>query len=205
MKIFKTFKFIFATVLLMIGTGARAYDFTVDGMYYKVVSLSDLTCEVTDFGQYSGNIVIPSKVMYNNRTLTVIGIGNYAFNGCSGLTSITIPNSVTRIGDYAFYECSGLETLIIEDGIEPFSMYYSSGASDVSIFEDCPLKTLYLGRNITYSSKRPSYYKTVTEVTIGNSVTRICNRMFSGCSRLASITIPNSVTSIGSSSFYGCI
>lgn len=127
MKIFKTFKFIFATVLLMIGTSVSADDFTVNGICYNVASLSDLTCYVTYGRQYSGHIVIPSKVMYNNRTLTVIGIGSSAFHGCSGLTSITIPNSVTRIGDHAFFDCTGLTSVTIPNFMTRIGNYTFRG------------------------------------------------------------------------------
>ena len=81
---------------------------------------------------------------------SVTSIGGGAFSGCSGLTSVTIPNSVTSIGDLAFSECSGL-----------------------------------------------------TSVTIGNSVKYIGSYAFYCCSGLTSITIPNSVTSIGEWAFVG--
>ena len=61
--------------------------------------------------RYSGNVVIPSSVVYNGNTYPVTSIDGSAFYGCSGLTSVTIPSSVTSIGDYAFRGCSGLTTL----------------------------------------------------------------------------------------------
>lgn len=67
---------------------ASAYEFTVDGIYYNVESLTDLTCSVTSGDEsYTGDIVIPDKVTYKNKTLTVTEIGYGAFEGCSGLTS----------------------------------------------------------------------------------------------------------------------
>lgn len=73
MKIIKTFRFICVIVLLMTGIGVSAYDFTVDGIYYDVESLPDLTCRVVrgdkEYGGYEGDIFIPNKVTYNNRTI----------------------------------------------------------------------------------------------------------------------------------------
>ncbi len=101
-------------------------------------------------------------------------IGNYAFSGCSGLTSVTIPNSVTSIGSYAFYQCTGLTSVTIPNSV--------TSIGDAA-FGDC---------------------SSLTSVTIPNSVTSIGNYAFEGCSGLTSLTIPNSVTSIGYSAFEGC-
>ena len=77
---------------------AWAYDFEADGIYYNIISLDDKTVEVTG-GSYSGDVTIPVKVMYKDTQYSVISIGYHAFYGCSGLTSITIPESVTSISD----------------------------------------------------------------------------------------------------------
>ena len=86
---------------------ASAYDVEVDGIYYNLNS-KDNVAEVTSnggYGSYSGNITIPSSISVNEVEYQVTSIGYGAFKGCPGLTSITIPNSVTSIGDYAFNGC----------------------------------------------------------------------------------------------------
>ena len=157
---------------------ASAHDFEVDGIYYNIISTEDKTVEVTYRGsysayddEYSGNVVIPSSVIYNGNTYSVTSIGSSAFDGCSGLTSITIPNSVTSIGWSAFRDCYGLTSITIPNSVTSIG----SGA-----FWDCD---------------------GLTSITIPNSVTSIGSSAFSGCTGLTSITIPNSVTSIGNNAF----
>ena len=107
-------------------------------------------------------------------TSGVISIGDYAFKGCSSLTSITIPGSVTSIGGDAFLRCSSLTSITIPGSVT--SIGYSA-------FKGC---------------------SSLTSITIPSSVTNIKDSTFKGCSRLTSITIPSSVTSIGSAAFEGC-
>ena len=101
---------------------AMAYDFsavcsTGQTLFYNITSdVEPYTVEIVPENESSpyynvnpsGDLEIPETVEYNSITYSVAGIGNYAFRGCSGLTSVAIPNSVTSIGDDAFYECSGL-------------------------------------------------------------------------------------------------
>ena len=92
--------------VLLTGSHAFAHDFEVDGIYYNILSSTDLMVEVTEgSNEYTGSVVIPENVIYSGTTYSVTHIGHGAFTGCSGLTSITIPNSVTSIGDSTFYKC----------------------------------------------------------------------------------------------------
>ncbi|MDE7411791.1 MAG: leucine-rich repeat domain-containing protein, partial [Paramuribaculum sp.] len=116
-----------------------------------------------------------------------------AFSGCSHLTSLSIPNSVTSIGNYAFKNCTSLKELTLEDGTETLSLGYNS--SDKGLFYDCPLESLYLGRNLSYKTGAsygysPFYHQTkLTNLTIGSSVTSISNYTFYMCLSLKELTI----------------
>ena len=102
--------------VLIMSAQAIAYNFTVDGIVYK--SLSVTTCEVIDVEDgYEGSIAIPEQVTYNGLTRTVTAIGNNAFRECTGLTDIDIPNSVTSIGYYAFLRCSKLTNIVIPNSV----------------------------------------------------------------------------------------
>ncbi len=173
----------------------------IDGLYYNLNSSDGInTAEVTSsryWGSYSGDIVIPESVTYEDVTYNVTSIGYDAFRGCSGLTSITIPNSVTSIGSSAFWGCRGLTSITIPNSVTSIGSYafqYCSALTSVTIgisvtsigsgaFEDC---------------------SGLTSITIPNSVTLIEQWAFLDCSGLTSITIPNSVTSIGDRAFVGC-
>jgi len=140
----------------------------------------------------SQNTSIPSSL----KTVIITGgnrIEDFAFGGCTGLTSVTIPDSVTSIGEYAFYGCTGLTSITISDSVTSigYSAFYN--CLNLSV-------TWYYNPALTASEFR-NYLKTVV---VSDSVTSIGNGAFYGCASLTSITILDSVTSIGSSAFYGC-
>ncbi|MBR1766300.1 MAG: leucine-rich repeat domain-containing protein, partial [Bacteroidales bacterium] len=126
----------------------------------------------------TGSVEIPETVTYNGNTYSVFTIRPSAFSGRSGLTSVTIPNSVTSIGNYAFRGCSGLTSVSIPNSVTSIESYAFYGCSGL------------------------------TSVTIGNSVTSIENYAFRGCSGLTSVVFnATNCTYMGSSSypvFEGC-
>ena len=101
-------------------------------------------------------------------------IPSYAFQHCEGLTSVSIPNSVTEIGTGAFAECTGLTSVSIPNSVTSIGRNAFSGCTGL------------------------------TSVTIGNSVTLIDDDAFRGCTGLTSVSIPNSVTEIGTGAFFDC-
>jgi len=169
-----------------------AYDFSVvvssgHTLYFNITSNSgSYTAEVTypgseSYGNYysgytkpAGNLIIPSSVTYNGNTYSVTNIGDYAFRGCSGLTSVIIPNSVTSIGYEAFNYGSSIISVTIPNSV--------TSIND-SAFSHC---------------------SNLTSITIPNNVTYIGRKAFKNCTSLTSITIPNNVTYIGEEVFCDC-
>ena len=123
--------------MLLCSVVANAYDFEVDGIYYNIHSMPDLTVQITaGENKYSGEVIIPSTVSYKSKTLTVTSIGYEAFYKCDGLTSITIPNSVTSIWQRAFYGCSRLTSITIPNSVTSIgngAFYGCSGLKSVTI------------------------------------------------------------------------
>ena len=207
---------------------AQAHDFEVDGIYYNITSETNKTVEVTYKGEsystiieYSGDIVVPENVSYNDTLYSVVSIGNHAFYNCGDMTSIAIPNSVTSIGKSAFYKCSSLVSITIPNlvtSIGESAFRHCSGLTSIEfnaencaavsnyVFDGCKaLSSVIFGDKV---KNIPNYVfygcSSLTNVTISNSVTSIGQCAFMGCGGLTSVSIPNSVTSIGGSAFSGC-
>lgn len=211
-----------------------AYDDNVliNGIYYR---LNGYDATVTYKGgtdnniinDYTGIVNIPSTFQYNGYTYTVIGIGDYAFCASSGLTGVSIPNTVTLIDDRAFHDCSSLTSITIPNSVTTIGQYAFDGCTalasitiptsvtsiDRAIFANCGSLN-----SITVSSGNPKYdsrnnCNAIVETssnkiiagckntTIPNSVTEIGDWSFYNCNGLTSVFIPNSVTQIGEYAF----
>jgi hypothetical protein len=150
--------------------------------------------DVSAMGDISGDFVIPSTL--NGRPVTSIGEG--AFEMCSSLTSVTIPDSVTSIGNHAFLGCDNLWK--DENGVQ-----YESANKVVLI--DVP--ELLIGNFVIPTSVRCIYSSAflrcsdLTSVTIPDSVTTIGAWAFSWCSSLTSVTFEGVPPSIGLFAFDG--
>ena len=186
-------------------TITNAHDFEVGGIYYNITNATAKTVEVTCKGsnsneylnEYSGEVTIPATVTYNGTSYSVTSIGVGAFDNCSGLTSIEIPESVTSIGAGAFWGCDGLTSIEIPNSVT------SIGGS---AFDNCSgLTSIEIPNSVTSIEYYAFFCCTgLTSIEIPGSVTSIGDYAFQSCSGLTSITIPDSVTSIGNYAFYAC-
>ena len=157
------------------------------------------------------------------KSVTVTGgeIFNSAFNNCTGLTSVTLGNGVTKIGFDAFGGCTGLTNITISDSVTSIDHY---AFDDTAWYKNQPNGLVYAGK-VAYKYKGTAPNNTsivleegtlgiassafsgcrgLTSITIPDSVTNIGRYAFDGCTGLMSITIPNSVTSIGDEAFDFC-
>ena len=197
--------FVFSALMLFVTVSAWAYDFVVDGIYYSVIN--NMEVEVARSLYYSGVISIPQTVNFDGVSYSVTSIGDFAFAGCKGLTSIVVPNTVISIGNDAFSRCTGLEQITVDSENTIYdSRNYCNAIIKTSTNElifGC--KSTLIPNSVT-SIRRLAFngHTGLTSIIIPNSVLNIGRFAFQDCTGLTSITIPASVASIGTYAFDRC-
>ncbi len=174
----------FLLLALLLPATALAHDFEVGGIYYLI---NDNEAWVTYRGsycdefsnEYSGSVTIPSTVTYNGTTYPVTQIVEQAFRNCTGLTSVSIPNSVTVIEHYVFAGCSGLTNVTIPTSITAIRNSAFSGCTGLTNFT-IPNSVTSIGYYAFYGSG-------LTSVTIPTSVTFVGQRAFKNCPSLKTL------------------
>ena len=115
-----TMKKIFLLLTLFLCTSmdwAHAVKVKVDGINY-IIDQSNKTAQVTsNYEEYTGDLCIPESISVEGTIYVVTSLGDYCFDGCTGLTSITIPNSVTSLGYECFKGCTGLTSITIPNSV----------------------------------------------------------------------------------------
>ena len=170
----------------------------------KIVKGGDYYFHTDNYFCYTSNDKIGDYAFFGCSRLTsitlpsgVTEIGEDAFWGCSGLTSITLPSGVTEIGDYAFDSCSGLTSITLPSGVTEISesaFYNCSGLTSITL----PSSVTKIGETAF------SYCSGLTSITLPSALTEIGNWAFNECSGLTSITLPSGVTEIGEFAFHRC-
>lgn len=162
--------------------------FDSDGIRYAVLSMDDRTVAVTAYTGDSEAVSIPQQVTYEGTTYTVTRIGEHAFSHCTGLTSVTIPNSVTEIGLQPFFGCTKLATIYCEI-LEPF---FCDPQFPVEVIEDA---ILYV----------PTGCKTKYEtIATWNNFKHIEEKTFSGVDNTPDDRAARILVSDGSLTVEGC-
>ena len=181
-KIFTIFLALVANVGIIYASETQ-----VDGIWYNL-DILDEEASVTYRGEYSntyeneysGNVVIPASVTYNGKTYSVTSIGKEAFEDCTGLTSVTIPNSVKSIGDYAFGGTS-LTSVTIPNSVTSIGRY---------AFWLCDSLTSVTIGNSVISIGKEAFYgcSSLKNVILGTSVKVLEAKAFYYCSSIETIT-----------------
>ena len=196
-------KRIFSLFLLVVSAPLSAsipLTTVVDGIEWQYTVDNDqaiIENMYTDFpaipSDTTGDIIVPSSF----GCYPVIAIGDGAFSGCSSLTSVTIPESVTSIGDRAFIGCSSLTSVTIPKSVTSIGTL---------AFNDCSsLTSVVIPGNVTsWGFSVFARCSSLTSVVISEGVTSIGEAAFQYCSSLTSVAIPASVTLIGKSAFQYC-
>lgn len=204
---------LFLVLLLSIAAKAFSEEVEINGMWYNLLSKGKVATVIQYKNniRYSGSIVIPESVEHNGEIYSVISVEDQAFIGCSDLTSVTIPGSVTTIGDNVFYWCSNLSSVTIGNSVSNIGnnvFYGCSGLTSVYISDIAAWCKITFGSTMS----NPLYYaqhlylgeEEITDLVIPDNVTTIGNDTFRGCNGLNSVTIPGSVISIGNFAFAQC-
>ena len=160
------------------------YKLSQNGDYYSVIGIGNCT---------DANVIIPE--IYND--LPVKQIGTKAFEKCTSIKSIVVPNSITSIGQSAFEKCANLSYVNIGNGVTDIPS---------SAFYECEkLSNIDLGSNVTsIGNSAFSHCIALTEITMPEGLTSIGEQAFWECGELTSIVLPKSLANIGDRAFYYC-
>lgn len=222
-------KYLFFIVAVLLATVARAAvgdTFTSDGLTFKVTEMGTSknptgSVEVISYSSMDINpdLVVPSVVEFESKEYYVRAIGDKCFRYCKKLTSVTLPESLSKIGDYVFGECSNLSSVtceyidLLEIGTEAF-FYCTSLASVTFAGEYWINEGVFLGCSNLTSIQTPYYTNFIpgnafresglTSVVIPEGIEYIRDCAFANCGSLTSVTLPNTVTEICSGAFSEC-
>lgn len=188
-------------LFILLSLIAKAHDFEVNGIFYNVngseVIVTYKGSDSDHANSYSGDVIIPLEVTYNDMTYPISSIGDYSFAWCYDLISVTIPNSINAIGIAAFADCKQLKSINIPNTITTINRATFSGCYRLS-------KIIIPNTVTTIENQAFQVCEALSKIEIPNSVTTIGFGAFNMCSSLTNIYIGKSVTSIGDKAFRRC-
>ena len=176
--------------------------------FYNCVLLDSLTLPNTVNTLGDSVFYNCNNLAYAQLSNTLSTIGNAAFDRCNSLPEIFIPKSVSSIGQGVFRKCSSLSVVGFEDGTNPLSLGRDS--INKGLFYDCPLDSVYIGRELTYQNTKVYGYSpfyrspTLRSVVISDVPSKVETNEFYGCTNLYYVLIGNGAQSIGDYAFSGC-
>ncbi len=175
MKKTSMFRALAVAFVMLFSYNSWAYDFELDGIYYKIMKTSVSVTYGNSVGNsYSGDVVIPQTVIYNGTEYDVTMIGESAFYSCTDLRTISIPQGIISIGDSAFSWCTSLSNVALPSSLMTIGSY---------AFSDCT---------------------SLFTVTMYDGMVSIGAHAFENDSNLSSMTLPKTITAVGFGAFDGC-
>jgi hypothetical protein len=189
------------TWAVLLGLLLLAAPVAVQAQFTYITNSDGISITITGYTGPGGAMTIPTSI----NGLTVSDIGTNAFES-TGLTSVTIPNSVTNIGDAAFGECRSLTAITVKTNNSFYSstngVLFNKGQTTLNQYPGGLGGSYTIPNSVTNIGDYAfAYTVLLSSVTIPNSVTSIGDSAFAYCPYLTSITIPKSVTSIGEYAF----
>ena len=175
--------------------------FTYEGLIYNVLSEADKTCEVglhdyKNADLAKGAVVIPPKVIYNGEEYTVTALGYKAFYGNGGMTSLSIPETVTLIKESSISQTMKLFELRLPNSV--------TEVEPRGIYGNWSLQTLRLSTGMRVINREAcNANPALGAVVIPEGVETVCDDAFNYCSRATRIVFGSTVSSIGKMSFAG--
>ena len=167
-----------------------------DGQVLKVLCNGEHVLSTSDT-KPNNNVYPPDRMVRAVIGDCITSIGLWAFQNCSSLTSVTIPNSVTEIGWQSFQNCSSLSSITIPNSVTAIGNGAFGGCSR--------LNSIIIPSGVTIIGDSAfGGCSSLTSINIPSGVTSIGEGVFGDCTSLTSVTIPNSVTSIGYTAFRNC-
>ena len=219
-------------VLVACSLTASAYDFMVDSISYNVIAENEVEVTYNDSVKLRGEVVIPATIVHDGITYHVTCIGDdafrgcpvtsidipegvtkiddWAFNGCSRLEYIEFPNSLVSLGKWVFYNCRSITNLNIPRNLTEIAYTALAGLSGVMYFTCSPFNPKYkavdgiiYNKDMTMLVAYPQAAP-ATSFDIPSTVTTLYDYCLHNCDNLVEVTIPESVTLFGMNIFSGC-
>lgn len=181
--------------LILLPAVVFAYDFESGGIYYDVSY--DKVTVVKGASNYTGDVVIPYSVTNSGKTYKVNKIGNYAFQKCEGITSVTINADIEKIGANAF-EGLKISQLALPTSVTDIDVYAFTNCSELKRFS-IPNSVVTLGVHAFDGCE------SLEEVTIGDGLEKIPDYCFLGCVNMKTIVLGDNVKTLSASAFKNCV
>ena len=197
-------------LLIMGNATAMAYDFVSNGIYYNLIPSAPGEVEVTfsssTGNSYNGTVAIPAQASNNGELYDVTAIGDNAFSGCAGLTSVTLGDNIAAIGKKAFFNCSNLASMNITAAVASIGDYAFAGCSglvSVLMNNDSPLE---IGNGVFMECPALNAVKWESYERLDGKggLTSLGTNAFARCSSLTDIMLPGNLRFLGTTIFSQC-